>query len=1147
MANKKGVFDLKKLPSAKLTEADLLSVVDAEVDANTLVGHHMDSFNNFVSTGINQIITQLFTIEKTIQNERVKTAEDQEIALINFVVKFTDARLPRPTVMSYSSGKKNILMPNLARLHNLNYSSPVMVDANITAKAFPKDGGEPRVRVEEVKNFQIASMPVMVGSKLCHTSELSLESKKNVEEDPKDPGGYFILKGGEWVISMIETRLFNNPHIFRNVGHEKEIARLEFISKPGDAYENSSELIMRYVTNGNIFLTFTSNNYLKLLNIPFFVLFRLMGMTTDKEIIDNIVYGYSSPEKKDVVSDHMLQVLKKSFRTTDPVFGAANNITDQGKLLEYFSRQTTMIHQSKVLTQPNQPIDENLIKYLNANILKLLDKHVFPHIGLASDTRHKKLRYLGHLIHKMLLVEMQISSSTDRDSLKNKRINAAGRAYAKALKTQFNLATVQPIKKKLTKDFKSMPFSQVPLAQSFKSAVNGPDLEKALIQAIVTGNKELTVKNRQIPNRLASEMLHRKNQLNFLSTMRVIRTPSTSASKQDQRADEIRRVHSSYTGFICPLQSADTGDQVGMVKQMALGASLTEYSSSELLKEALLSDEQIIPLDRVFPEQIHEYSLTKIHVNGDWIGCCLDSPTVIRNYKEMRRGYRDGKYTGEPGIDPKTTIYWDTDSNEILFWTDAGRMVRPLLIIRNNGEFDTIGQEIIGTKHDPFKVSEPGKQGGFVQDILLTKQDVDKLLQKGISVKTLHERGIIDYIAPEEMENCYIAPSLDELHKHQTNPLQQYTHCEIPPALLGIAALTCPYTTHNQAPRITFQTNQSKQTCGWYCLNWPYRIDKHMFLQYYCETPLIKTIVNQYLYPNGLNAVVGIACYGGYNQEDSLIFNKGAAERGLYKGRQFNVLKKDLEKGEHFGNPDETHTLDIKKHANYEHLVNGFVKRGTKVLKDDVIIGSYMEIAKPSDSRIYKDTSVVFPYTESAVIENIVVARNQDDEEFAKVKFSSMRTLGIGDKFSSRSGQKGVTGMGYQHVDMLFTLQGIVPDLVLNPHAIPSRMTIGQLVECLNGKVAALRGAFSDATAFTKLDIRSIGDELETLGFDRYGVEPMCNGMTGEWIDVEVFIGPTYYQRLQKFVVDEVYSISTGPTCVITRRMACLSESVMTR
>lgn len=1157
------------LPSSSVSEEDLIAVIDSEVDQNTLVGHHINSFNNFMSTGINQIVTQLFQVEKTIQNERTKTIEDNEIGIINFVVKFTDIKSSKPTTRLHISGKQNPLMPNLARKHNLNYSAPLMVDATITAKAYLKDGTlEPRVRVEEIKNFQIASIPIMIGSKSCHTGELSREARKFAEEDPNDLGGYFILKGGEWVISMIETRLFNHEHVFRNVGHEKEIARLEFISKPGDAYENSSELIMRYVTNGNIYLTFTSNSYLKLLNIPFYIVFRLLGMTTDKEIIDNIVYGYSyssymEGNQKDVVSDYMLQVLKKAIRASDPDFGEAANITDQGRLLEYFSRRTSILHQAKAALPTGSAIDENLIKYLNANILKLLDKHMFPHIGLAADTRHRKLRYLGHLIHKLLLVEMQIVASTDRDSLKNKRINAAGRAYAKSLKTQYNLTVIQSIKKKLTKDFKNMPFSQVPLAQSFKSAIHGPDLEKALIQAIVTGNKELTVKNRQIPNRLASEMLHRKNQLNFLSTMRVIRAPSTSASKQDQRADEMRRVHPSYTGFICPIQSADTGEQVGMVKQLALGASIVEASSSELLKEALLKDPEIIPLEKVYPEKIHEFSLTKVLVNGDWIGCCFDSPRIVRKYKEIRRGYRctsstnissykDGSYTyvGNAnridGIDTMTTIHWDTDSNEINFWVDAGRMMRPVLIVRNNGELDSIGRDVFGFAYDPIKDPQPIEEapdkpkklvpGCFVQDIILTKDIINQLMRKKMTVHNLHELGIIDYISPEEMENCYIAPSLDVLKENQTNPLQQYTHCEIPASLIGLPALTCPFANHNQTPRITFQSNQVKQTCGWYSLNWPYRIDKHAFLQYYNEVPLIKTLANKYIYPNGRNTITGIGCFGGYNQEDSLIYNKSGAERGNYKGIASNFIKTEIEKDEKFGNPDESNTIIDQKHANFSKIYGGFPKKGTMIEKDDAIIGKVIELQKPIDHKLYKNTSILYPYSEPAMVDMVIRARNQDDQEFAKIKFSSVRTLGIGDKFSSRAGQKGVTGMGYNQCDMPFTSQGIVPGLILNPHAIPSRMTIGQLIEGLAGKRAAIAGSTGDATIFKKVDLNAIGDELEALGYDRYGTEHCYDGRTGEPIDKELFITPTYYQRLQKFVIDEVYSISTGPTCVITRQ-----------
>ena len=192
----------------------------------------------------------------------------------------------------------------------------------------------------------------------------------------------------------------------------------------------------------------------------------------------------------------------------------------------------------------------------------------------------------------------------------------------------------------------------------------------------------------------------------------------------------------------------------------------------------------------------------------------------------------------------------------------------------------------------------------FVQDVMLTVGHVTGLMRKEIGIDQLYEAGVIDYISPEEMENTYIAPDLNDLKRNCRNELRQYTHCEIPACTLGIAALTSPYANHNQAPRITFQTNQTKQTCGWFNLAWPFRVDKHAFLQYYAEMPLIKTIVNKYVYPNGCNATVAIMSYGGGNQEDSLIYNVGASQRGFVKGVAFGFLQAELDKNEHFGNPD---------------------------------------------------------------------------------------------------------------------------------------------------------------------------------------------------------------------------------------------------
>jgi DNA-directed RNA polymerase beta subunit len=1329
----------QKLNCEVLEASDLKAVIHAELDEKTLLGHHKKSFDEFTSTGIHQIVTQLFQAENTIVNERNKTDEDNQIETIQFTAKFNDVTIDRPTIMSYTTGTTNVLTPNLARRNNKNYSAAVNFSMTITAKAFLHGSTEPIVRTEEIKDFRFASMPIMCGSKLCHTYGASRETLLKLEEDPRDEGGYFIIKGVDWAVDAIESRIFNAPHVFRNIGHDKEITRLEFISKPGDDFENSSSMMIRYLNTGHIFVRFDSNIYLKLLEIPFYVIFRLLGMTSDKEVMDNILYGYTDETgAPDIVSSHMFNILKRAFKITDPVFGQAVYMTDQASLLDFVSKQTAILSEGGTIgvTVP----EDKIVRYLFKNLLGLLDKNLLPHIGLAASSRHTKLRYLGHLIHKALLVEMQIEDSTDRDSLINKSIMAAGSSYAKSFKTQFNIAIVQPIKKKLTKDFKSMPFSQVSLGQSVRSAVHGLDLERAMIQAITTGNKEITMMNRQIQNRLASEILHRKNQTNVISTGRVIRTPNTSASKQDARADEMRRVHPTYAGYICPAQSADTGEQVGMVKQMAASATISSASSSQMLKDIIRADPLLIPLEKCYPAAIHKYNLCKIMVNGDWIGCCLHSPIMFYKYREMRRSWaieESGSVVRleSSGIEPFATIHWNTRSNELGFWVSDGRMLRPLLIVRNNTELDPIGVHLLGSKMDP-KASTPEKSG-FVQDIVFDQDDLNGLRAQTLTVTDLQHRGVLEYIAPLELEKCYLAKSLDDLRANAHNPLKQFTHCEIPECLLGIPALTCPFSNSSPCARTTFQTNQVKQTCGWYALNWPFRVDKHAFLQYYCESPIITTMANNYVYPNGVNATIAIASYGGFNQEDSLCINKSAAERGIYEGLHFNFTKSELENGEHFGTPDEVHTMDIKKHANYSLLKDGMVQKGQLLKKDDVIIGKYFTISKPTDHRIYKDLSLVYTSSEAAMVESVTRGRNEEDKEFCTVKYSSVRRLGTGHKFcltanhevltqrgwvpiadvlltdlvatlssngevqydfptriyqlphdgriysirsiyvsldttlnhkmyvsengtdfelreakdiatknvfykkncigsscdeeveqwadwaafnvpdletacnvqirclmsgyaadiipdrnqylvnvhthdlahlidaketindfkgmvycievpnhvfyvrhydantgsykpvwtgnSSRSGQKGMTGIEYDQSDMPFTESGMIPDIILNPHSMPSRMTINQLIEQLLAKYCAMKGVFADGTIFSKVQFDSIADALEALGFSYSGTEKLNNGFTGEWIDVDIFIAPCFYQRLQKYVEDSMYSINSGPTDVLTR------------
>ena len=700
------------------------------------------------------------------------------------------------------------------------------------------------------------------------------------------------------------------------------------------------------------------------------------------------------------------------------------------------------------------------------------------------------------------------------NSYKSKRIHAAGTSYAKSFKTYFNASIIQQINRRLIKDFKSMSFSQVDLASSVKSSVFGADFERSIMQTITSGNKsQITVNKKARINRLSSQLLDRKNQIALYSTLRQVTAPTSESSKQSERANEMRRVHMSFLGYICIIHSSD-GEKVGINKQMAMSASVLGATSSDVIKEILLNDELIIPLSKASTVMIYEQNLRNVYVNGKWIGCTKDSLTLVDKYRKLRREFK---------INPLTTIYWDNTQDEAFFWVDVGRSVRPLIIVYNN-------------KRNPDKFDKKYTNKNFEQGIGFTQKIIDGLNSKRLDMNYLLCNNLVEYITAEEQENCYLCPFFDQLRQDKNNELKEYTHCDIPQAILGITAITSPFANHNQTPRITFQGNQCKQTCGRFTLNWPYRCDRDTFLQYTCETPLVKTVASKYIFPNGCNTIVAIACYSGYNQEDSLVVSQGAVDRGLFNGCKFTCEKTDLEQREEFGNPDIATTMDIKS-ASYEHLVDGIIPIGTHVNKGDALIGKYARIPKTSDQDMtMSDRSTIYKGKEEAIVHNVVVDRNEDDERFAKLSLRKVRPVAVGDKFSSRAGQKGVTGVLLRDSDMPSTKDGIRPSIIMNPHGIPSRMTIGQLYETQVGNWCAKRGTHVDATIFKYVDIESIGEELEKLGMNRYGYHRLYSGITGEYIDSLIFMGPTYYQRLQKFVIDSVYSVTRGPSDSLSRQ-----------
>lgn len=863
------------------TKEEMMLANDAYLDKIGLVDHHKTSINDFYQHGVGQIITDVFEIDTDINTVR----EKDEIERINLNVKFTDVDWSKPSHAN-NIAMESQLNPIDAEAMNLTYSASLYISVKVTATAYYKNGTK-KVREADIKRKKICHAPVMVGSILCNTYMKTKEELAKLHEDPSSLGGDLIVRGVPWTICNVENITYNQPRPFKN-DFGKEVARLELISKPGDDYQNSDQIILRLLKDGGITCEIRRDK-LKEIEFPFYLVFRILGWTRDIDIYNNID-----------LDGNMSEIINKAYSAKYDDFKGAVHIYDSVDVLRFVAiklHDTTFKYLEDLQTKDSQ------MQLAIQSILRWFDKYFLPGIGTDESSRNYKLRYFALLINRLIKCSEGSIESTDRDSCKNKRIHPSGISYAKSFKTYFNAAIVQTMVKKYKKDFKSIPFDKVDLASIIYSNIYGQDFEQLITQTITSGNKsQLRISSqRTITNRLSSQQLSRKNQLMTTALLRQITAPNTDNNKGSERAALMRRVHPTYTGYICLIHSPE-GEKVGLNKQIALYCKITSASNSEVLiayvLDAKMGDEPlVIPLSDVTPERFRSEKLRSVMVNGKWIGCCRSACLTAKKFRKLRR---DAVEINGSQIDKYVTIHWEETTDELLFWADPGRMVRPLFVVYNN--FDH--PELFEHKYrSPNEIYQAGlKAGGhadavtfekaatdgverfddqeflteikefngdelkqdYRQMILFTSEHAKLLMERKINIDDLVKARVIEFISAEEQENMFIAPninSLVELHSDERFP---FTHCDVPQSLIGITAATAPFANMNQTPRVTFQCNQGKSTCGYFALNYPYRIDKDVFLQYQCELPLVKTIAAKYVFPNGCNAIVAILTQTGY-------------------------------------------------------------------------------------------------------------------------------------------------------------------------------------------------------------------------------------------------------------------------------------------
>jgi DNA-directed RNA polymerase II subunit RPB2 len=1050
-----------------------------------LVRHQLESYNNFVGYQIIKTIEMFNPVH--IASEQDYDAKSGKYALEIFIT-FENFHIYRPQIHE-NNGAIKLMFPQEARLRNFTYASAMTIDINIKYVIRNGENLENAQTIyKTLPKIHIGKLPIMLKSSICVLNQYKHVENVHTGECKYDAGGYFIINGSEKTVLGQERAAENRVYCFNvSKNQTKYTWSAEIKSVPDFKCISPKQINMMLSSKNNGF------GYPIVLQIPrvkqpipLFVVFRALGVISDKDICEKILLDIENEKYK-----IMLNALQGSIIE-------ANKIMTQQEAIKFIM--------TYVMYTPINMDKETGAKKKYEFTLDILSNDLFPHCHNATQ----KIYFLGYMANKLFQANFEWVKGDDRDSYINKRVDLTGTLLNNLFRNYFN-KLVKDMEKQVIREINGGSWKSTDSYENIINLTNiykiikSTTIENGIKRALATG--DFGIKHTNSNKVGVAQVLNRLTYVSSLSHARRISTPTDKSGKLIPP----RKLHNTCWGFLCPAETPE-GQSVGIVKNLSYMTHVTIHSNSTPLHEYIMP--YVVDIQEL--EAKNMFDKIKVFINGAWVG-------ISENPVELYNMLKDKKYKGIINI--YTSIVFDYKMKEIRVCNDAGRISRPLLKVKNNN--------ILLTN----TIIKGLKENKLTWDQLFTDCTINE--------------SVLEYIDPEEQSWSLMAVTPADLKK-ETEEIYKYTHCEIHPStMFGILASCIPFPEHNQSPRNCYQCAQSKQAMGVYVTNYENRMDKTAYVLNYPTRPLVDTrtmnLIKLNEIPSGTNVIVAIMTHTGYNQEDSLLFNKGSLDRGLFVATIYHT-EKDEDKQKINGDeeirckPDASKTKGMK-FGNYSKVNNkGVIPENTLVENRDIIISKVTPIKENRNDHTkvikFEDQSKIFRTTEETYIDKNYIDRNGDGYNFAKVRLRTIRKPVIGDKFSSRHGQKGTIGNIIQEEDMPYTKFGVKPDIIINPHAIPSRMTIGQLKETVLGKTLVALGLFGDGTSFGNFEVSDICKELQKVGYESNGNELMYNGLTGEQLECSIFMGPVFYQRLKHMVNDKAHSRSIGPMVNLTRQPA---------